>query len=127
MTVCACLRPLFGAALAARRILALREHHRSQIAETLGRATGNGQRTLEYLYQRPILKVAEIEKLLGVTYAAANGLVSRLAKLGILQEITGQKRHRVFRYAPYLDLFGETPAGDSLPDEETEPGQRQSD
>ncbi|MEQ9825251.1 MAG: Fic family protein [Puniceicoccaceae bacterium] len=89
----------------ARRILALRESHRSQIAESLGRAAGNGHRILEHLYQRPILNVAEVEKLLNVTYAAANGLVSRLTELGILQEMTGQRRHRVFRYAPYLNLF----------------------
>jgi Fic family protein len=92
----------------ARRILALREDHRARITDRLGRAAGNGHRILEYLYQRPILKVAEIEKLLRVTYAAANGLVSRLASLGLLQEITGQKRHRVFRYAPYLDLFSDS-------------------
>lgn len=94
----------------ARRILALRETHRSQIADRLGRAAGNGHRILEHLYQRPILNVAEVEQLLGVTYAAANGLVSRLAELHILQEITGQRRHRVFRYAPYLDLFSDGPS-----------------
>jgi Fic family protein len=95
----------------ARRILALREEHRSRITENLGRAAGNGHRILEHLYQRPVLKVAEIEKLLDITYAAANGLVSRLAALGLLQEITGQKRHRVFRYAPYLDLFADSNQG----------------
>lgn len=91
----------------ARRILVLRELHRSQITESLGRAAGNGHRILEYLYQRPIVNVSEVGQLLGVTYAAANRLISRIADLGILQEITGQKRHRVFRYAPYLDLFSE--------------------
>jgi Fic family protein len=95
----------------ARRILALRETHRSRITDQLGRAAGNGHRILEHLYERPILNVAEIERLLSVTYAAANGLVARLADLGILQEITGRKRHRVFRYAPYLDLF----SGDHSP------------
>ncbi|MCH8541155.1 MAG: Fic family protein [Opitutales bacterium] len=91
----------------ARRILDLRETHRSQITEKLGRAAGNGHRILERLYQRPVLNVLEIERLLGITYAAANSLVSRLTALGILREITGQRRHRVFRYTSYLDLFGE--------------------
>lgn len=27
--------------------------------------------------------------------------------LGLLQETTGNKRNRVFRYQPYIDLFGE--------------------
>jgi len=94
----------------ARRILDLREIHRSRITESLGRAAGNGHRILEHLYQRPVLNVTEVETCLDVTYAGANSLVSRLTEIGILQEITGQRRHRVFRYAPYLDLFSDEPA-----------------
>lgn len=93
----------------ARRILELREIHRAQIAGKLGRAAGNGHRILEHLYKRPILNVAEVEQMLNVTFASANSLVSRLSDLGILDETTGQKRNRVFRYAPYLDLFSDRP------------------
>lgn len=92
----------------ARQIIALREDHRQRITEELGRAAGNGHRILEYLYERPILDVAKIEELLGITYAGANALVSHLTKMGLLQEITGQRRNRVFRYAPYLNIFSET-------------------
>jgi len=91
----------------ARQILALREEHRHLITEELGRSAGNGYRILEYLYKRPILEVSEIEQLLGMTYAGANNLVSRLVEIGLLQEITGQKRHRVFHYGPYLDPFSD--------------------
>ena len=96
------------AAETARQILALREDHRQRITEGLGRAAGNGHRILERLYQRPVFKVTEIDQFLGITYAGANSLISRLTRIGLLQEITGQKRHRVFRYAPYLDLFSDT-------------------
>ena len=54
-----------------------------------------------------ILSVAEVQTLTGTTYTAANSLVSRLVKLGILQETTGYKRNRVFRYAPYIAIFGD--------------------
>lgn len=91
----------------ARRILALREDHRATVTSHLGRAAGNGHRVLESLYQRPIVSVAEIQNLTGTTYTAANNLVSRLVKLEILQEATGYKRNRVFRYAPYISLFGD--------------------
>jgi Fic family protein len=91
----------------ARRILALREDHRAAVTAHLGRAAGNGHRVLESLYQRPILSVAEVQTLTGTTYTAANSLVSRLVKLGILQETTGYKRNRVFRYAPYIAIFGD--------------------
>ncbi|MFZ4778229.1 MAG: Fic family protein, partial [Terrimicrobiaceae bacterium] len=91
----------------ARRILALREDHRTAVTSHLGRAAGNGHRVLESLYQRPILSVAEVQSLTGTTFTAANNLVSRLVKLGILQEATGYKRNRVFRYQPYIAIFGE--------------------
>ena len=91
----------------ARRILALREDHREKVTAHLGRAAASGHRVLETLYRRPILSVADAQKLTGTTYTSANNLVARLAGLGILQEATGYKRNRVFRYAPYIDLFGE--------------------
>ena len=47
----------------ARRILALREIHRDLVTTHLGRAAGNGLRVLESLYQRPILTVADVQKL----------------------------------------------------------------
>jgi cell filamentation protein, protein adenylyltransferase len=91
----------------ARRILSLRETHRSLITENLGYAAGNGHRVLEYLFQRPITSVNEVRGFTRTTYAAANQLVERLEKIGILTEITGQARNRRFRYDPYVQLFDE--------------------
>lgn len=91
----------------ARRILALREEHRGQITAHLGRAAANGHKVLEQLFDRPIVSVTDIEALIQTTYTAANTLVTRLEELGILREITGQKRHRRFRYEPYVQLFGD--------------------
>ncbi len=91
----------------ARRILALREHHRTVIADRLGRAGGNGHRVLEHLFEHPIVSITEIANLIGVTYAAANHLIGRLTAVGVLAEITGQTRNRRFRYDPYVTLFAE--------------------
>lgn len=93
-----------------RRILALRETHRRAITETLGRAAGNGHRVLDHLYERPIASVADVQGLIGTTYATANNLVARLADCDILQEFTGQSRNRIFRYREYIDLFHEPQA-----------------
>ncbi len=95
------------AAETARRILGLRETHRSQIADGLGRAAGNGHRVLEHLYAKPIVSVNQVRDLIGATYPAANALVDRMVGLGILTEITGQSRNRLFQYAPYVRLFQE--------------------
>jgi len=90
----------------ARRILELREAHRLEVTNRLGRAAGNGHRVLERLFERPIVSVADVKTLLDVTYPAANNIVSKFEELGILQEITGHRRNRIFRYDPYVKLFG---------------------
>lgn len=94
----------------ARRILALREVHRTMVTTQLGRAAANAHRVLEHLYQRPILGVADVQKLTGTTYTAANNLVSRLSNLAIIQETTGNRRNRLFSYEPYIRIFREPPS-----------------
>jgi len=95
----------------ARQILSLREQHRQIIINQLGRAAGNGHRVLEHLYQNPIVSVTDVQQLIGTTYPAANNLVTRIVKHGILQELTGQKRNRRFIYMDYISLFHDEPQG----------------
>jgi Fic family protein len=99
------------AADTARRILLLREEHRTSITNRLGRAAGNGHKVLESLFDRPIVSVADVSALTGTTYAAANALVSRLVDLDVLSEMTGYARNRRFRYAPYIALFNDAEPG----------------
>jgi Fic family protein len=91
----------------ARAIVGLREYHRSVITVKLGRAAGNGLKILEQLFERPIMTVSQIQTALNVTYQSANTLVQRFVEIGVLQEITGQERYRVFSYRPFIDLFAE--------------------
>jgi Fic family protein len=93
----------------ARNILLLRERHRLTIAKNMGRAAGKGQRVLEYLFEHPIVSVTEVQELIGSTYPAANDLVSRFVACELLTEITGQARHRKFRFQSYIELFYEEP------------------
>jgi len=99
----------------ARRILALREQDRQVITAKLGRAAGNGHRIHEYLFDRPIVSVKEVQGLIGTTYPAANEIVARLAQEDILHEITGRARHRRFRYDRYVNLFDESGSQGAAP------------
>src|SRR5947207_4417178 len=109
------LRGVIGVAVeaadTARRILQLREQHRAAITAQLGRAAGNGHKVLESLFDRPIIAVGDVQKMTGTTYAAANSLVARLVKLGVLSEMTGYARNRRFRYASYIALFSDSGPG----------------
>ena len=93
------------AAATAKRILVLREDHRRQINDRLGRMAGNGHRVLERLYEKPIVSVEDVRGITQTSVQAANTAVQRLVDLGILKEMTGRARHRRFLYAPYVDLF----------------------
>ncbi len=94
----------------ARRILLLRETHRDAVTRHLGRSAANGHLVLETLFRHPLLSVARARELTGTSFTAANTLIARLCELDILQEATGYKRNRIFRYAAYIDTFGDSPA-----------------
>jgi Fic family protein len=90
----------------AERLFELRESHRSMI---LGKSLGpNGLLLLSHLFQRPLVNINLVASILGSTFPTASRLVSGFEELGLLKEITGQKRSRMFRYEPYLALFDDT-------------------
>jgi len=87
----------------AEQLFELREAHRSLILEkNLGQ---NGLLLLSSLFQRPLVNINVAAAVLGSTFPTASRLVSSFEELGLLREITGQKRSRIFRYEPYLVLF----------------------
>ncbi len=98
-------RTSLDAAETAGSILQLRERHRAEVAERLGRAAGNGLRVLEHLFEQPIVSTKDVQALLGITFAGANQIVRRLVSLGVLREVTGRARNRRFRYDAYVRLF----------------------
>lgn len=89
----------------AREIVTMKEVHRQLIVDEMGRKTGNAIALLESLYFKPVFAIQHAEEITGLSYPNANSLVKDLCDLGLLQEITGQKRNRAFQYAPYLEVF----------------------
>lgn len=87
-------------------ILALRERHRAIVGERTGLS---GVRLLDLLFDRPLVNVNLVKDNLDVAYQTANTLVSDFEAAGLLSEITGGKRRRVFRYDPYLALLQDDP------------------
>lgn len=93
------------ATLKARAIVALREQHRALIQKH--RLPTNAFRLLDLLFDRPLVDIALVRDELGITFATANKLVESLQSLGLVKEITGRKRDRIFRFEPYLHFFEE--------------------
>jgi Fic family protein len=91
----------------ARKIVDLREEHRNLITHEFGRVAGNGINVLERLYRLPLIQVKDVVNLLGVSFPSANSLIQKFVDHGLLAEVTGQARHRRFRYGQYISLFSE--------------------
>jgi Fic family protein len=93
------------AAATARKIVNLKEEHRQLVLNKMGRRAGNAIALLENLYFKPIFTVEHVKAIACLSYPNANTLIKDLSDIGLVQEITGQKRNRVFSYAPYLAVF----------------------
>lgn len=86
-------------------IVRLREEDRARIARSLGRRTPNAHRLLDELFRLPLVSAKGVEQLLGVSQPTASGLVNDLSRIGVLRELTGKRRDRLFSYERYLALF----------------------
>lgn len=88
----------------ATKIQDLKEKQQKQINENFRNITA-ATKLLDNLYETPFIKVNAVAKLLNTSYPAANNLVEKFEDLGILVEITGQKRNRVYNNKNYIDIF----------------------
>lgn len=87
------------------RAAAVRDRHRRMVSAHLGYAVGTALLVLDRMVEVPLASVADVRAITGTSYVATNTLVSRLAALGILEEITGYRRNRVFEYGAWVRVF----------------------
>ena len=76
------------------------------IANSFDKRAHNASKLIDLLYQTPIVSVNDIIKPLGITKPTANTLVKDFEKAGVLKEITGFERNKLFLFHRYLDIFG---------------------
>ena len=72
----------------------------------MGRRAENAQQLLSQLYKRPSTTVHDVSELLGISSTAATNLIKQLQSDGVLREITGYQRNRVYLFERYITLFG---------------------
>jgi len=99
----------------ARAILQLREAHRELIVGKMSSST-NALRLLDHLFEMPIMTIRSAEKFMDVSYVTASSVIQQLEELGLLKEITGQKRNKAYRYEPFISLFSQQTI--SLPEQD---------
>jgi len=70
------------------------------------------QNLVDELFKQPAMSVNTAQGVLGVSFASAQNNVMRLVKLGILKEVTGRKRDRIFIAPDILQLTGASDLGE---------------
>jgi len=87
-----------------QEILTLRDKTEAKLL-AMGRRAKNGRRLLTMLYRHPSVTTAQVCRELHISQVAADQLIKTFVQAGILVEITGFKRNRLFQFKRYFQLF----------------------
>ena len=87
-----------------RAIISLRQEYDEKL-RAIGSRTEKAHKLLNLMYVTPIVSVRSVEKALDISLSSVNRLLNSLTELGILKEITGYSRNRLFALEKYLALF----------------------
>ncbi len=95
-----------------QRLDRLAKRDRERIRQ-LGRAAGSALQVHHELLSRPVSTTLALAARCELSHVTINKTLAHLARLDIVRELTGHKRHRVFSYAEYLAILNE---GTELPE-----------
>lgn len=102
---------------AATRIVDLFKEDRERITAESDRA-GSALRVHDLFQQNPFLTANQLVERTGLSAPTVNAVLADLERLGVVDEITGRKRGRVFGYRRYLAILSEgtEPLSSATPD-----------
>lgn len=90
----------------ARNLLELFEQDRNRI-QNLGRIAGSCLQLHRLLQQKVIINIPSATEALGINRTTIGNCISQMQGLGIVREITGQRRNRLFVYDQYVRILSE--------------------
>ncbi len=73
--------------------------------QQMGSRASDAFRVIEYMYSRPIVNAKTVAGLIGKSNVSAYKLIYELEKAGIIKEISGGRRNKVYLFHEYLALF----------------------
>ncbi|MEX2569503.1 MAG: winged helix-turn-helix transcriptional regulator [Cyclobacteriaceae bacterium] len=88
-----------------QNIIRLRDEIEFNKLITLGKKQVDAKRLINELYKQPILNGNQVAELLGIHPSTANRLIRNFQQIGILKELTGYKRNRIYAFEEYIGLF----------------------
>ncbi len=88
----------------AREIMTLFDEDRGTV-QTLGRGAASAFRVHDLMQRRPLVTIRAVAKELSLSLPTVGKSLEHLVDLGIVREVTGKRRRRVFAYRRYLDIL----------------------
>jgi Fic family protein len=88
----------------ARELMTLFEADRGTI-QTLRRSSASAFRVHDFMQRRPLVTIQAVSKELQLSLPTVGKSLDHLVDLGIVREMTGKQRRRVFAYRKYLDVL----------------------
>ena len=76
-----------------------------EAVQVLGARAANASRVIRALYQSPIIDAAKVSEITGLTLPPSYRLIEDLERLGLLREMTGARRGRLYMFDRYTQLF----------------------
>lgn len=86
-----------------RRLLDLREHYRDRFQSQ--RTAARLLQVIDVLFTRPVITINQLADALDTSHQSASRYVTTLEGEGVLREITGQARNRVYQADPILEVI----------------------
>ncbi|MBN1182509.1 MAG: Fic family protein [Bacteroidales bacterium] len=86
------------------KILKLKSDTENEI-QILGSRSVSALKILDYLYQKPLLDASIIIELTKLSPPTVYKLIGELEQLGVLKELTGGKRKKIYLFDKYIKLF----------------------
>ncbi|MGH7740848.1 MAG: Fic family protein [Candidatus Eiseniibacteriota bacterium] len=100
-----------GAVATAERLLGIAQADRTRV-QGVGRISGSALQVHHALLSRPISTISRLAAATKLSVPAVTASLRALTDLGLVREITGRKRGRVFGYSSYLEVLNQ---GTDLP------------
>lgn len=88
-----------------RKIIALKDRIEKKQIISMGKRSKKALELFYHVFKKPVITVAEVQKVTGLSPKAANELVRIFMEKNILKEITGYQRNRIFVFDEYIKLF----------------------
>jgi len=95
----------FDAYRRAKDIETLEKQLRAQVQEAVTSKAEQADGALSILFQLPMISVTELAHRLDKSYNVASGLIDMFIELGILHEVSAQKRNKLFMFKAYMELL----------------------